>query len=114
MVSTTADLDRFLVALFKGRLLPRAQLEEMFTVPDVPSVDGGRASYSAGLARFEVNGLTLWGKSGDRHGYNNGMGATRDLRRRLVYSVNTLRMGQEPPPITGRIIVAAVGAPSRP
>ncbi|WP_164007781.1 serine hydrolase domain-containing protein [Pyxidicoccus trucidator] len=114
MVSTTADLDRFLVALFKGRLLPRAQLEEMFTVPDVPSVDGGRASYSAGLARFEVNGITLWGKSGDRHGYNNGMGATRDLRRRLVYSVNTLRMGQEPPPITGRIIVAAVGTPSRP
>ncbi len=108
MISTTADLDRFLVALFRGRLLPRAQLEELFTVPDVPGAGGGRASYSGGLQRFVINGLTLWGKSGDRHGYNNGMGATRDLRRRLVYSVNTLRMGQAQPAIAGRIIAAAL------
>ncbi|MCY1016630.1 serine hydrolase domain-containing protein [Pyxidicoccus sp. MSG2] len=114
MISTTADLDRFLVALFKGRLLPRAQLEEMFTVPDVPDVKGGRASFAAGLGRFVVNGFTLWGKSGDRHGYNNGMGATRDLRRRLVYSVNTLRMGQDQPRIAGGIIVAALSAPEQP
>ncbi|MFP2906399.1 serine hydrolase domain-containing protein [Pyxidicoccus sp. 3LFB2] len=114
MVSTTADLDRFLVALFKGRLLPRAQMEELFTVPDVPSVDGGRATYSGGLNRFEVNGVLMWGKSGDRHGYNNGMGATRDLRRRLVYSVNTLHMGAQPPAVTFRIIAAAVGTPPKP
>ena len=111
MISTTADLDRFLVALFKGKLLPPAQQAELFTIPDVPSVDGGRASYSAGLARFVVNGVTLWGKSGDRHGYNNGMGATRDLRRRLVFSVNTLRMGQDQPRIAARIIAAACGVP---
>ncbi|MFP2928539.1 serine hydrolase domain-containing protein [Pyxidicoccus sp. 3LG] len=104
MISTTADLDRFLVALFQGRLLPRAQLEEMFTVPDLPLAGGGRAYYSAGLTRFNVNGVTLWGKSGDRHGYNNGMGATRDLRRRLVFSVNTLRMGQEPPALTQYLV----------
>ncbi|WP_338870113.1 serine hydrolase domain-containing protein [Myxococcus stipitatus] len=104
MISTTADLDTFLCALFRGRLLPPEQLEEMFTVPDVPFVGGGRAMYSAGLTRIPVNGLTVWGKSGDRHGYNNGMGATRDLRRRLVYSVNTLRMGQERPAIAGRIV----------
>ncbi|QSQ20012.1 beta-lactamase family protein [Pyxidicoccus parkwayensis] len=114
MISTTADLDRFLVALFKGRLLPRAQLEEMFTVPDVPDVEGGRASFAAGLGRFVVNGYILWGKSGDRHGYNNGMGATRDLRRRLVFSVNTLRMGQDQPRISQRIIAAALTAPSQP
>ena len=114
MISTTADMDRFLVALFKGRLLPRAQLEEMFTIPDVPDAEGGRASYGAGLSRYVVNGITLWGKTGDRHGYNNGMGATRDLRRRLIYSVNTLRMGQEPPAITRRIVAAAASAPSQP
>lgn len=114
MISTTADLDRFLVALFQGRLLPRAQLEEMFTVPDVDDVDGGHASFAAGLGRFVVNGVTLWGKSGDRHGYNNGMGATRDLRRRLVFSVNMLRMGQAQPRIAQRIIAAALAAPSRP
>ncbi|RYZ43331.1 MAG: class A beta-lactamase-related serine hydrolase [Myxococcaceae bacterium] len=108
MVSSAADLDRFLVALFQGRLLPHAQREELFTVPDVPDVRGGRASYSAGLSRIEVGGLTLWGKTGDRHGYNNGMGATRDLRRRLIYSVNTLRMGQDRPDIAARIVAAAM------
>ncbi|WP_223637942.1 serine hydrolase [Corallococcus sp. EGB] len=108
MISTAEDLDRFLVALFQGRLLPRKQQEELFTVPDVPAVGGGRASYSAGLTRFDINGITLWGKSGDRHGYNNGMGATRDLRRRLVYSVNTLHMGGEQPAIASRIIAAAL------
>ncbi|NMO18849.1 beta-lactamase family protein [Pyxidicoccus fallax] len=110
MISTLSDVDRFIVALFAGRLLPRAQMEELFTVPDLPSVDGGRANYSAGLARFVINGVTVWGKSGDRHGYNNGVGATRDLRRRLVFSVNTLRMGQlQQPAVAGRIIVAAMG-----
>ncbi|MCP3139089.1 serine hydrolase domain-containing protein [Pyxidicoccus xibeiensis] len=104
MISTSADLDRFLVALFQGRLLPRAQLEEMFTVPDLPLASGGRAFHGGGLTRFDANGITVWGKTGDRHGYNNGMGATRDLRRRLVYSVNTLRMGQEPPAITNHIV----------
>ncbi|NTX05134.1 MULTISPECIES: serine hydrolase [Myxococcus] len=112
MISTTADLDTFLSALFRGRLLPPAQLQELFTVPDVPTLGGGRASYSAGLTRFEVNGLTLWGKSGDRHGYNNGMGATRDLRRRLVYSVNTLHMGQERPAIADRIVATTFAARS--
>jgi D-alanyl-D-alanine carboxypeptidase len=113
MISTTADLDRFLVALLKGRLLPPAQQEELFTVPDVPAKGGDRASYGAGLRRIDVNGLVMWGKTGDRHGYNNGMGATRDLRRRLIYSVNTLRMGQDLPAIAGRIIAAAAG-PAQP
>lgn len=43
-----------------------------------------------------------------------GMGATRDLRRRLVYSVNTLRMGQDLPAIAGRIIAAATGPGTAP
>jgi D-alanyl-D-alanine carboxypeptidase len=37
------------------------------------------------------------------------MGATRDLSRRLVYSVNTLQMGgDEQPRIAQRIILAAL------
>ncbi|NOK34849.1 beta-lactamase family protein [Corallococcus exercitus] len=109
MISTAEDLDRFLVALFQGRLLPRKQLEELFTVPALPG-----ASYSAGLTRYDINGVIFWGKSGDRHGYNNGMGATRDLRRRLVYSVNTLHMGGDQPAIAARIIAAALQGPSQP
>ncbi|GIF12983.1 serine hydrolase domain-containing protein [Actinoplanes teichomyceticus] len=114
MISTTGDLDDFLVALFGGRLLPRRQLDVMLTVPQAPTwapgekADGTDATYSAGLTRFRFGGLEVWGKSGDRPGYNNGMGATLDLRRRLTYSVNTLNMGGEQPAVANRIIMAAL------
>jgi D-alanyl-D-alanine carboxypeptidase len=109
VISTAADLDRFLVAVFTGRLLPQPQLDLMFTVPDVPTYGSGEpAAYTMGLSRIQFGNLTLWGKSGDRPGYNNGMGATRDLSRRLVYSVNTLHMGgDQPPSAQSRIIMAA-------
>lgn len=112
IISTAGDLDRFLVALFRGRLLPPRQLTEMFTVPDDDVREfgtGGPALYSAGLTRFDFGAVTVWAKSGDRPGYNNGMGATRDLSRRLAYSVNTLQMGAlEQPAISQRIIMAAL------
>jgi D-alanyl-D-alanine carboxypeptidase len=47
--------------------------------------------------------VTLWGKSGDRPGYNNLMIAPRDLSRRLVLSVNTIHMGGPAPAIVMRI-----------
>jgi D-alanyl-D-alanine carboxypeptidase len=101
IISNAPDLDRFLVALFTGRLVPEPYLNEMFTVPDVPG-----AVHSAGLTQITLGTLVVWGKSGDRPGYNNGMGATRDLARRLVYSVNTLRMGGNQPAVAQRIIMA--------
>jgi D-alanyl-D-alanine carboxypeptidase len=114
IISTTADLDDFLVGLLGGRLLPKRQLAAMLTVPDAPvwapgeSEDGSPASYSAGLTRIPIGDLVVWGKSGDRPGYNNGMGATLDLRRRLTYSVNTLKMGGGQPLTAQRIIMAAL------
>jgi len=110
LISTAPDLDRFMIALFRGRLLPRRQLNEMFTVPDVKIFGTDQqAVYSAGLTRFQFGDLTIWAKSGDRPGYNNGMGATRDLSRRLVYSVNTLHMGgADQPGIARKIIMAAL------
>ncbi|MFC7531340.1 serine hydrolase domain-containing protein [Actinoplanes sp. GCM10030250] len=110
IISTADDLDRFLVALFRGRLLPPRQLEEMFTVPDVDIYGTDKdAVYSAGLTEFQSGTQTIWVKSGDRPGYNNAMGATRDLSRRLVYSVNTLHMGgTESPKAAERIVMAAL------
>jgi len=113
MISTARDLDRFLVALISGRLLPPAQQAELFAVPDVPDFDAGRARFGGGLARFELGGLELWGKTGDRPGYNSAMVATRDLGRVLVYSVNTLHMGgDDQPKVAQRIIAATAGLPS--
>ncbi|WP_251095145.1 serine hydrolase domain-containing protein [Streptomyces sp. Caat 7-52] len=83
LISTTADLERLLVGLFRGRVVPEPQLREMFTVPDVPG-----ASYGAGLERFELNGKEIWGKTGSRPGYASVIAATRDLSRTLVYSVD--------------------------
>jgi D-alanyl-D-alanine carboxypeptidase len=109
MISTAGDLDRFLVALFSGRLVPAPQLAEMFTVPAVRDFESGDpAMYSAGLDHFVIGGVEIWGKSGDRPGYNDGMGATRDLSRRLVFSVNTLHMGGDQPVRAQRIIAAAL------
>ncbi|MFH9423082.1 serine hydrolase domain-containing protein [Streptomyces sp. NPDC017529] len=84
MISTTADLERFLVALFSGRVVPDPQLKEMFTVPGIKG-----ATYGAGLQRFVVGGKEIWGKTGSRPGYHTVLAATRDLSRTLVYSVNS-------------------------
>ncbi|MEU3860089.1 serine hydrolase domain-containing protein [Streptomyces sp. NPDC028722] len=98
MISTPADLDRFMTALFRGRLLPPAQQAELFTVPDVPSfhssqcrteADAGRACMTMGITRVKAsNGVVVWGKTGSRPGYTSGVFATRDLSRKVVYSVN--------------------------
>jgi D-alanyl-D-alanine carboxypeptidase len=110
IISTADDLDRLMVALFSGRLVPGPQLEAMFTVPDVATYGSGEpATYSAGLTRSEIGGVTVWAKSGDRPGYINAMASTRDLSRRLVYSVNTLKMGSsEMPAVAQRIVEAAL------
>ncbi|MGW1754470.1 serine hydrolase domain-containing protein [Streptomyces mirabilis] len=98
MISTPADLDRFMTALFRGRFLPPAQQAELFTVPDVPSfhssqcrteADAGRACMSMGIMRVTAsNGVVVWGKTGSRPGWTSGVFATRDLSRKVVYSVN--------------------------
>jgi D-alanyl-D-alanine carboxypeptidase len=98
MISTPADLDRFMTALFRGRFLPPAQQAELFTVPDVPSfhssqcrteADAGRACLTMGIMRVTAsNGVVVWGKTGSRPGWTSGVFATRDLSRKIVYSVN--------------------------
>ncbi|MGW3464460.1 serine hydrolase domain-containing protein, partial [Streptomyces olivaceoviridis] len=84
LISTTADLERLLVGLFRGRVVPEPELKEMFTLPDVPG-----ARYGAALERFEVNGKVIWGKTGSRPGYATVIAATPDLSRTLVYSVDS-------------------------
>ncbi|MBF9128464.1 beta-lactamase family protein [Plantactinospora sp. S1510] len=108
MISTLADLDTFLRELFAGRLLPAAQLDEMFTLPETS--DGEPALYSIGLTAFPLpTGEVLWGKSGARWGYSTAIAASRDGTLRAVYSVNsTDAKGDTQPAITERIIGAAL------
>jgi CubicO group peptidase (beta-lactamase class C family) len=106
MISTTADLERLLTSLFRGRIVPPGpQLEEMFTVP--AGIEG--ATYSAGLQRFAYEGRVYWVKSGSRYGYSAVIAGTRDLSRTLVYSVNaTDAKGEDTNPVAERIALAAL------
>ncbi|MER7504702.1 serine hydrolase domain-containing protein [Nonomuraea pusilla] len=91
LVSTTADLERFVVALFSGEVVPAPQLELMFTVPDVPTFGTGEpAAYTSGMSRAVLpGGLVVYGKTGARYGSAAGVGATRDLSRTLVYAIGS-------------------------
>ncbi|GLY53115.1 serine hydrolase domain-containing protein [Lentzea sp. NBRC 102530] len=86
MISTTGDLTRFAQALFDGELVAQPLLEKMFTLPDVSMVDGRPAAYAIGLQTFTVNGVQVWGKTGEWYGYNAGVFSTRDGQRRIAYS----------------------------
>ncbi|MEU4690713.1 serine hydrolase domain-containing protein [Actinoplanes sp. NPDC023714] len=106
IISTLADLDTFTAALFAGRLLPAAQLDEMFTLPPVPG-----ATHSAGLEATTLpTGEVLWAKSGARYGYSSAIGGSRDGSFRLVYSVNsTDAKGSGQMTVADGIIYAALG-----
>ncbi|MET8973216.1 serine hydrolase domain-containing protein [Streptomyces hydrogenans] len=97
MISTAADLDRFLTALLSGRLLPPSVQRLAFSVPEVPNAPQNRHCATSGTACFApvglmrltlADGVTVWGKTGSRPGWENGFFATPDLKRRVVYSLN--------------------------
>ncbi|MFE4976773.1 serine hydrolase domain-containing protein [Kitasatospora sp. NPDC056651] len=118
MISSAPDLDRFMTALFRGRLLPPAQQELLFTVPDVPVAahsthcPGGKACMSMGLEKLESDGVVAWGKTGARPGSTSGVFATRDLSRTVVYSVDpTALNGAEMPYVLG-LVTSAFGMSS--
>ena len=105
MISTTADLERLITALFSGEIVPEPQLREMFTVP--AGIEG--ASYSAGLTRLELRGTVYWGKSGARPGYSTLIAATEDLSFTLVYALSdTDAKDQSSNPVADRIREAAL------
>ncbi|MFF9346985.1 serine hydrolase domain-containing protein [Streptomyces sp. NPDC014734] len=105
MISTTADLDRFITGLFDGRLLRPAQAAELRALPrgadgrPLPYADAsncalgpdrGSACYSIGLMYFPLpDGSVLWGKTGSDLGYGSGVFASPDLSRRGAYGVGT-------------------------
>jgi D-alanyl-D-alanine carboxypeptidase len=83
MVSTAADLNRFVVALLDGRLLPRHLLDEMKT----EGIEGGK-KYGLGLAwRDTTCGIRVYGNDGDALAYQAWSFATEDRRRQVTVAV---------------------------
>jgi D-alanyl-D-alanine carboxypeptidase len=99
MISTTADLERFITALFGSGLLPPAELADMFTIP---AVAAGPFRYGMGLVSYTLpNGVTVWGHTGQTPGYAAGVFATRDLARTLAFGLTPVE------PADGNQILAA-------
>ncbi|WP_167149271.1 serine hydrolase domain-containing protein [Actinomyces sp. ZJ308] len=71
MISTPSELNAFFQALFDGRLLSRASIEEMkANALDASSRLGPGAVYGLGLIGYTLScGGTAWGHGGSIHGY---------------------------------------------
>ncbi|MFF5207964.1 serine hydrolase domain-containing protein [Streptosporangium sp. NPDC000396] len=127
MTSTTGDLDRFISGLFDGRLLSPAQAAELFAVPKgadgkpLPYADDsycnagpgkGTACFSVGLMSVPLpDGSVIWGKTGSDPGYRSGIFASRDLNRRMVYSMGTSSsLSTGAPAVAQRLALAALGS----
>jgi D-alanyl-D-alanine carboxypeptidase len=82
IVSTPAEVNRFLRALLTGRVLPPTVLQQMLSNP------AGRG-YALGIGQFPLPcGDTLWGHTGSFFGYLTYALSTEDGRRQLTVSVN--------------------------
>ncbi|MFE9557292.1 serine hydrolase domain-containing protein [Streptomyces sp. NPDC006703] len=80
MISSGADLNRFLDALVSGKLLPAAQLHEMMRTRPTGSPDGG--AYGLGLESHPLPcGGLAWGHDGGIPGYQATGAATVDGRQ---------------------------------
>lgn len=125
IIATPADIDRFLIAVLHGDLLPPAQQELLFTIPvspdgiplcDVSTSRPGTQCFSNGglMSTRMPDGTVLWGKTGHDIGYASGVFATRDLSRHGVYAVSRIADDHgEAPALAQRIGAAAFAKPAR-
>ncbi|WP_009998916.1 serine hydrolase domain-containing protein [Streptomyces clavuligerus] len=92
LISTRRDLDRFYTALFRGRLLPAAQLVEMRRTVPVGGLFGEvmpGLSYGLGLMRQPLScGGHRWGHGGDLDGTTVRTGFTDDGSRSVVVTAS--------------------------
>ncbi|MFI6514279.1 serine hydrolase domain-containing protein [Spirillospora sp. NPDC050679] len=83
MISSAADLNRFLGALVRGRLLRPAELREMMKTR--PTGDSDHRAYGLGLESKSLPcGGLYWGHSGDIFGFETAGGATVSGRQATV------------------------------
>lgn len=83
MISSGTDMNRFLSALLRGRLLPPAELRAMQTT--TPTGDGSGSRYGLGLESVPLPcGGQFWGHDGGILGFETMSGATPDGRQVTV------------------------------
>ncbi|PWK80861.1 D-alanyl-D-alanine carboxypeptidase [Lentzea atacamensis] len=100
MVSTTRDLDTFIVALTSGKLLKPAQQAELTRTTEVSR------GYGLGLKVMTVCGTKVWGHGGGIPGFSTELFTTSDNRRRLVMSATTAPVSGTPRPALDKLLNA--------
>ncbi|OKJ41556.1 serine hydrolase domain-containing protein [Streptomyces sp. CB01580] len=93
LVSTNADLNRFFSELLSGRLLPKAQLDQMRTTIPAGYPFAAGARYGLGLVSTPLScDSVYWGHGGSITGYETRGGVTEDGR--AVNVAVTMQPGQ--------------------
>ncbi|MFS8096298.1 beta-lactamase family protein [Lentzea alba] len=91
MVSTTRDLDTFIVALSSGKLLKPAQQQEISKTTAVSP------DYGLGLGVQTLPcGTKVWGHGGGIPGYSSDLLSTPDTKKRLELSATSAPTGGDP------------------
>ncbi|MEO3973870.1 serine hydrolase domain-containing protein [Streptomyces sp. CAU 1734] len=89
MISDARDLQRFHTALFRGRLLPKAQLRAMTSTIPLNPQDPGQGEYGLGMMKMKLAcGKEVWGHGGGIHGSNSLSVTTRDASHTLALNTN--------------------------
>ena len=90
MISTTGDLDTFFSVLLRGRLLPPAQQQAMFTMTETTGlVPGFSYGYGLGIASTTLScGTTVYGMGGGVEGSYTDAYGTKDGSRMLATNAN--------------------------
>ncbi|MCP2204853.1 serine hydrolase domain-containing protein [Lentzea flava] len=100
IVSTTRDLDTFVVALTSGKLLKPAQQAELTRTTEVSP------GYGLGIKVMTVCGKQVWGHGGGIPGFSSELLTTADNRRRLVMSATTAPVSGDPRPALDKLLSA--------
>ncbi|WP_443031386.1 serine hydrolase domain-containing protein [Streptomyces sp. 3214.6] len=108
VISSPADLNTFVTALMRGRLLTPRMLEEMTTV--TPTDATNTRFYGLGLRRYDLScGTQVFGHTGTVQGYYTYAFATRDGRRSLSAMANTSNKGSANTALGGTLEAAFCG-----
>ncbi|KUN23309.1 peptidase M15 [Streptomyces antibioticus] len=108
VISSPADLNTFMTALMRGRLLSPKTLEAMTTV--TPTDTTNTRFYGLGLRRYDLScGTQIYGHTGTVQGYYTYAFATRDGRRSLSAMANTSNKGSANTALGGTLEAAFCG-----
>ncbi|MFJ4908969.1 serine hydrolase domain-containing protein [Streptomyces sp. NPDC093249] len=108
VISSPADLNTFISALTRGRLLSPAMMEAMTSV--TPTDTTNTRFYGLGLRRYDLScGTRVYGHTGTVQGFYTYAFATRDGRRSLSAMANTSNRGAANTALGGTLEAAFCG-----